>query len=80
MSISGWLPAFNSSFLLQSGDLRIRLISDSKLSVIVSVSADGCLLPCAGSVMNWNLVQAVTFDPEGAISSGGRGCASWWMH
>lgn len=37
VSVSGWVLACNSSFLLQSGDLRIKLIGNSKPSVIVSV-------------------------------------------
>lgn len=79
--LRGWVLSCNSSFLRQSGDLRIGLIGNSTLSVTVSVSVDGCLPLCVSSVTNWKLVQAVTFDPEGAVSGGsGRSCGSEWMH
>lgn len=70
--LRGWVLSCNSSFLRQSGDLRIGLIGNSTLSVTVSVSVDGCLSLCVSSVTNWKLVQAVTFDPEGAVSGGSK--------
>ncbi len=41
-----------SGFLQQSEDMHVGLISNSKLTIGVSVGVNGCLPPCVSPVMN----------------------------
>ena len=43
----------------QSKDMQVRLTGDSKLTVGVNVSVNGCLCLCVSPVMTWRLVQGV---------------------
>ena len=54
-SLSGY-----SGFLSQSKDTQVnRLIGDSKLSIGVNVSVNGCLSLCVSPVIVWRPVQGV---------------------
>ena len=54
----GSLSGF-SGFLPQSKNMHVRSIGDSKLSLGVNVSVNGCVSLC-GPAMNWRLIQGVT--------------------
>ncbi len=47
-----WVPSEYSGFLLQSKDVLVRLIGDSKLPLGVNVSISGCLFLYVSPVMN----------------------------
>ena len=61
LPVYAWVLSGYSSFLPPSKNMHVRLIDDSKLSLGVSVSVNGCLsrLSLRGPVMDWRPVQGV---------------------
>ena len=60
-----WVLSGYYGFLTLTKNIHVRLIGDSKLTLGVSVSMDGCLslLSLCGPVMDWRLVQGCTLPP-----------------
>ena len=59
LPVSAWVLSGFSGFLPQSKNMHVRSIGDSKLSLGVNVSVNGCVSLC-GPAMNWRLIQGVT--------------------
>lgn len=62
MKVLVLFPCGSSVFFTQSKNMHISLAVDSKLSVVVSVSANGCLCVCVNVVVNRQPVRGVPRD------------------